>query len=119
MLDPTPNPPPTIVTVMATHGPVESGTVVPGTVVPGNAPIEIRVIHPAVVIGIRVLKVYFQTLTGLIAAGAVTDVIPYTTFFDLVWISAGLSIASAGICLFTNITELLTRLDQKYPSLTS
>lgn len=115
MPDPTPSTPsPTIITVPSTRASGESGLVKAD-----GHPIEIRAVHPLVIVLIRAAKVYLQTLTGLVAAGAVTDVIPYTDFFDLVWTSAGLSVAAAGISVLTNLTELLARLDQKYPSLTS
>ena len=115
MPDTQPTAAPTIVTVSA----VSAMPTTAGMVQTGDHPIEVRVISPFLIIGIRATRVYFQTLSGLVVAGVTTNAIPAKDFVHLVMLCMGLSVASAGVSLLQNTVELFNKLDQKYPSLTA
>ncbi len=80
----------------------------------------IKVITPLMSIAIRSLRVYLQTLVGLLAAGgigAASNTLPAHDFGALLMTCAGLSVASAAVCAIQNVIELLGNLDQKFPTL--
>lgn len=85
----------------------------------GQPDIIVRVVTPVAAILIRAAKAYMQTLTGLLAAGLTTTALPAKDFVHLVYLCAGLSIASGAMSLLTNTTLLLTALGDKYPTLKS
>jgi hypothetical protein len=107
---------PTVITVPATSSASGTG----GEVKTSSAyPIVVNVIAPILFIGVRALRVYLQTILGLLTAGTVLpDLLPAADFMSLLSTSASLSVAAAGICVLQNMVELLTKLDQKTPRLT-
>lgn len=81
--------------------------------------VDVRVLQPVKIIAIRAGRVYLQTFSGLLAAGVTTKALPAADFLHLVYLCAGLSVASAGVSLVQNTLELFNKLDQKYPQLTA
>lgn len=80
----------------------------------------VRVITPLASICVRSLRVYLQTLVGLLAAGgigAASNTLPAHDFTKLFLACAGLSVASAAVCAIQNVIELLGDLDQRFPLL--
>jgi len=115
--------PPVAVTVIG-HGavtggptPMETGTVATTPAV--NQPnLLVTVISPLAAVGIRFINTYLTVLSGLVAAGMVSDVIPHTDFLALVIRCAGLSVAGAGVGLLKDLVTVFSRLEQKFPLLT-
>ncbi len=116
-----PAPSTTVVTVSAMSAPASAAG---RTTVDGHT-VEVRLVQPLTIIGVRALRVFLQTLLGLLlaagAAGAVgaTNVIPASDFLHLFAKCAGLSLAPAIVAILQNLVELLGKVDQKYPSLTA
>jgi hypothetical protein len=105
---------PTIVTVSATS----SGSGTGGLVTSEGHPIMLKVIQPMTIIVVRASRVFLQTLLGLLSAGmAVPSLLHAPDFLSLLGTCASLSVASAGVCVIQNMIELLTRFDQKSPTL--
>ena len=103
---------PLVVTVAASS---VSGTG-PGTVITpeGHPNIIVKVIQPVTVITVRALRVFLQTLTGLVTAGlAAPKALPASDFLHLVMLSAGLSLAPVFFCIAQNSIELLGKWDQR------
>lgn len=93
----------------------------PGTIVTpeGHPNIIIKVVQPLAIIVIRALRVFLQTLLGLLTAGMVAPkALPASDFWHLLILCASLSAAPAGVCVIQNAIELLGKLDQAYPTLT-
>jgi hypothetical protein len=90
--------------------------VTPGT----QANLMITALTPVYIVSIRTVRVYLQTLSGLLLAaglGAASTVLPPGDFGHLLKVSAGLSIAPAAMCALQNFIELLAKLDQSNPQL--
>ena len=105
---------PTIVTI-----PSSSGTGAGGLVVPEGRPVIIHIVTPMMIVLVRATRVFLQTLLGLVTAGTVVpNVLPAGDFMHLVGLSASLALAPAGISVVQSLIELLTKLDQAYPTLT-
>ena len=69
-------------------------------------------------IGVRALRVYLQSLVGLLGAAALGGLdVPAADFADKLWVCAGLAIAPACISLLQNSLEILTKLDTSRPQL--
>jgi len=86
----------------------------------GQPNIVLKVLEPFTIIVVRVMRVYLQTLLGLVTAGlAAPKAIPVADFAHLVILSASLSVAPAAICAIQNGIELLAQFDQKHPTLTA
>lgn len=112
---------PTIVTVPATS----SATGVGGPVQPWGHPLVLHVVRPIVVIGIRAARVFLQTVLGILTGTTVLpavapqfDIVPAAEFGDRLILAAGLSVAAVAVNVIWNLLELVTKLDQKYPTLT-
>lgn len=115
MVDLTPTLPPTVVTVSA----FSTGTG-SGLVRADGHPVIIQAIQPLMIILVRATRVFLQTLVGLITAGlAAPKALPAADFLHLVILCASISVAPAAMCVLQNAIELLSKLDQKYPSLTT
>lgn len=92
----------------------------PGTIVTasGHPNIIVKVVQPIVIVLVRASRVFLQTLLGLLTAGLVTPkALPAQDFVHLLVLCASLSLAPAVVCILQNLVELLTRLDQSYPTL--
>lgn len=114
--EPATEPKPITVTVPGT---VMSGTG-PGTIITkaGDANIVVKVVQPIVIILVRATRVFLQTLLGLVTAGlAAPKALPAQDFMHLLVLCASLSLAPAVVCIVQNMIELLTKLDQAYPTL--
>lgn len=97
-------------------GEIQSGVV---ATTPGTQPnLIVRVIGPLLAIAIRFAHTYLATLTGLVVAGAATDIIPAADFVSLVLKCSALSLAGAGIGLLKDLVTIFGRLEGKYPLLT-
>ncbi len=83
----------------------------------GQPNIEIKVVKPLVLIGVRALRVFFQSILALLTAGPATGLITAADFGHLVMKCASLSVAAAGVCVLQNAIELLARFDQSNPTL--
>jgi hypothetical protein len=116
---PSPNPPvvkPTIVTVPSTS----SGSGASGLVTAEGHPIIIQIVKPITIIGVRALRVYIQTILGLLSAGiAVPSLLPASDFFHLLGTCASLSAAAAVISVLTNMVAMLAKFDQTNPTLSA
>jgi len=92
----------------------------PGTIVTaaGQANIVVKVVQPFVIVGVRAMRVFLQTLLGLTTAGLVTPkALPAQDFVHLLVLCASLSVAPAVICVLQNVGELLAKFDQSHPTL--
>lgn len=116
----TPVEPLKVVVTERPDGPVSGTTVVTPA---GQPNVEVVTMGVWKQVGIRVLRTYLQSLLGFIlavgtgAAGAVGINIPAKDFMTLIISSASLAVAPAVISLLQNAVEILTRLDEKNPSL--
>lgn len=108
--------PATIVTIPSTSSASGAGGVVSAQ---SNYPIVLKVIHPLMVIGIRASKVYLVVLLSVLGGDAIApSLLPASDFAGLFATGAKLAIGALVINVITNLIELLTRLDQKYPTIT-
>ena len=117
-VDPPPPPitAPVIVTVAANRAPSSLTTMS----AVGHPDVIIKVIQPVMIIAVRATRVFLQTLSGLVTAGIVAPkALPASDFLHLVYFCASLSLAPAGMCVLQNTIELLTQIDQKYPTLSA
>lgn len=97
-------------------GSIKNGTIAE---TPGAQPnLIIQAIQPLTAIAIRFAHSYLVTLSGLVVAGAATDIIPAGDFLALVGKCATLSLAGAGIGLLKDLVTVFGRLENKYPLLT-
>lgn len=105
---------PTIVTVSSSRsrgGEIETGPDVPN--------IYIKVMAPITIIGVRALRVFLQSLIGLVTAGlAAPTALPTSDFLHLLTLCASLSVAPTVISIVQNVIELLAAFDQSHPQLT-
>lgn len=114
---------PVAVTVIG-HGPVTGGSapmetgLVATTPAPNQPNLLVTVVTPIAAVCIRFINTYLTVLTGLVAAGMTSDIIPHTDFFELVVSCAGLSIAGAGVGLLKDLVTIFGRLEGKFPLLT-
>lgn len=97
--------------------PMETGLVAT-TPAPNQPNLLVTVISPIAAVGIRFINTYLTVLTGLVAAGMTSDIIPYTDFLGLVTKCAGLSIAGAGVGVLKDLVTIFGRLEHKFPLLT-
>lgn len=80
----------------------------------------IQYVSPLVQIVVRAAKTYLNVLTGLLAAGAagtMPQVLPSGDFFHLLAKCSGLAIAPAVMSVIINAGVLMSKLDQKFPTL--
>lgn len=86
---------------------------------PNNMPnVAVRFINPIVAVAVRFATAFLTTLSGLVLAGMVSDVIPAKDFLDLVLQCSKLSIAGAGVGLIKDLITIFKNLEGKYPLLT-
>lgn len=81
--------------------------------------IVIQALSPLRIIATRVVRNYLTVVVGLVTAGMTGgdgDMLP-AAFGALVWKSAQLGLASAGVSLLLNALELITRLDESHPAI--
>jgi hypothetical protein len=105
---------PTIVTIPATS----SGSGTSGLVTSEGHPIFVKVIGPATLILVRASRVFIQTVLGLLSAGTVAPtLLPAPDFLHLLAKCASLSVAAAVVCVLQSMVELLTKFDQRNPTL--
>ena len=97
--------------------PMTTGTVAT-TPAPSQPNLLVTVISPFMAIAIRFFNSYLTILTGLVAAGMTSTIIPYTDFLDLLGKCAGLSIAGACVGLLKDLVTVFGRLEGKFPLLT-
>ncbi len=85
--------------------------------------IAVRVMSPVAVVLVRALRVYLQTLVGLLGTGAIAsgmvppDLLPAGDFAHALRVAAGMSLGPAFVCAAQNTIELLGRLDERLPQL--
>lgn len=92
----------------------------PGTLITpvGQPNIIIKVVQPLLLVLVRALRVFLQTLLGLVTAGlAAPKALPAQDFLHLLLLCSSLALAPAAVCVIQNMIELLTKLDQAYPTL--
>lgn len=91
-----------------------SGTVAetPGAHQPNVA---ITVITPVVAILVRAINTFLTTLVGVITAEATTNVIPWSTFTDMVTKGALVALAPTALGLLKDCITIFGRLEQKFP----
>ncbi len=107
---------PTVVTVSAISAPMGTGS---GATLDGH-PVIFKVLQPLTVILVRALRVFFQTLVGLVTAGVTAPkALPAKDFIHLVILCASLSLAPVFFCIVQNMIELLGQFDQSHPTLTA
>lgn len=83
----------------------------------GQQNVYLKVVSPLAVIGVRALRVYLQTMLGVVMAGPATGLIPARDFNHLLLIAASVSFGAAVICILQNAVELLAKFDQSHPTL--
>ena len=83
----------------------------------GQPNITITVVAPLLAIIIRSSRVFLNTLLGLLSAQMVTDTIPANDFKELFFKCAGLSVAAGCVAALTSAASLLTKLEEKFPTL--
>jgi hypothetical protein len=115
-----PDPPvsaPLVVTVAANR---RTGSGMNVTTQTSPPDIIVKVVQPLVIICVRALRVFLQTLLGLLSAGTVAPkLLPAADFMHLLGICASLSVAATVVCVIQNAIELLAALDQKFPTLSA
>jgi hypothetical protein len=84
----------------------------------GTPNLIVTVVGPVMALFVRFVNVFLTSLVGVITAASATNLIPATDFFDLLWKSATLCVAGAGIDLLKNLVTIFGRLESKYPLLT-
>lgn len=90
---------------------------------PGHLPdYVISAVTPLVAVLVRAAKTYVNTIGGLLMAayattGTEAQFVPPGDFFHTLQHVAGIAVAPAVISLITNAGLLLSKLDQKFPSL--
>ena len=86
---------------------------------PGGMPdVIVRVMSPLVVVLVRTLRVYLQTVVGLLTTGALAgDLVPAAQTLTSLEVAASLAVGPALVCALQNAVELLTRLDETMPQL--
>ena len=113
-----PDTPSTIVTVSS----LSAGTGLQGTgdgKVTVSSSVIIQVVKPLVIISVRALRVFLQTLLGLLGADQVNPQLLNASDFTHVLIKcASGAVAAAVICVIHNAIELLGKVDQSHPTLT-
>jgi hypothetical protein len=86
----------------------------------GESPnIIVQALSPLRVITTRVVRVYLQSVTGIVSAGmagADGGLLP-DDFATLFVTACRMSVAIGGITALQNFVELLTKIDQKYPEI--
>ncbi len=112
--------PPTVVTLIGTgdSSKLEKGTI---AVTDGwhQPNVIINVVTPLAMMLVRGLKAFLVSFLALMPAGAATGIIPAHNFGDLALKAASLSVG-VGVLAFGNaLLEVLTKLDQKFPSWTA
>ena len=80
--------------------------------------IIVTVVGPVMALFVRFMNVFLTSLVGVVTAASATNLIPATDFLDLLWKSATLCVAGAGIDLLKNLVTIFGRLESKYPLLT-
>lgn len=85
-------------------------------VTPDHQPnIIVTFIGPATAIAIRFANAFLVSLSGLVSAGMVTNVIPASDFVHLVGKCAMLSVSIAGYGLIKDLVTVFGKLEGKYP----
>jgi hypothetical protein len=117
--DPTLTPSPQAITVTVPATAI-SGTG-PGTIITaeGQPNIKVQVLQPLTIIAVRAMRVFLQTLLGVLTAGPVTGLIPAKDFNHLLVTGASVAVGATVICILQNAVELLGRYDQSHPTLTA
>lgn len=108
---------PMVVTMLGTgDGRLPTGTeaATPGANQPN---VIIKVVTPIIMILVRAAKGFMTTFMTLITAGPTTGIISFTDIGNLVAKCTVLSTVAAVIAGGWALTEVLTSLDQKFPSL--
>lgn len=78
----------------------------------------VKGVQPLVMILVRAVRVFLQTLIGLVTTGlASPTALPAKDFAHLLLLCASLSLAPAVICIIQNAIELLGKIDQSHPTL--
>lgn len=107
------NPPPITVTTIQREGTPQTMNASTPAYQPN---VIVQAVTPLASILVRSLRVFLQTMLGLMTAGTVAPTsLNAHSFWELVIKCASLSVAAAGICALQNFVELLGRLDQKFP----
>lgn len=89
------------------------------TAAAGEPDVTVIAMAPWRMVGIRALRVYLQTVIGLLTAGGVgldQGILP-NEFSDLILTAVKLALAPAVMSALTNTAELLTKLDVTHPQL--
>lgn len=107
-----------VTVIVAKSADIPHGTI---ATTPGSLPnVIIKALNPVWIVLVRALRVYLQTLVGLLSAGATGmagSVLPAGDFLHMIKVCAGLSLASAIMCALQNTLELLGNIDKHAPEL--
>lgn len=86
----------------------------------------VQALSPFRVVVTRTVRVYLQSVSGLVTAGVygadkipgadgqMVDMLP-DEFAALLWVAMKMSVAIAGVTAIQNATEIWKRIDQKHP----
>ncbi len=113
--------PPMMATVIGS-GTGDGGSPLPDRTVlvtPDHQPnVIVRVVQPVVAIMIRAINTFLTTMVGVLTAEATTNVIPWSTFEDMVAKAALVALAPTALGLLKDCITVFGKLEQKYPLMT-
>ncbi len=75
----------------------------------------IKVVSPVVAIVIRAINTFLTTLVGTITAEVTTNVIPWTTFEEMVTKAALVALAPTALGVLKDCITIFGKLEQKFP----
>lgn len=81
--------------------------------------VVIKVVTPILMILLRGTKAFVVSIVAILPVGGATGLIPAHDFFDLLWKSAILSTGVGITAALNALIEVLSKLDQKFPTWTA
>ncbi len=81
--------------------------------------VVIKVITPIAMMLVRASKAFMISWLAIMPAAGATGIIPSHDFWDLAMKAAGLSVGVAVVAAGNALLEILTKLDQRFPSWTA
>ncbi len=111
---------PVVVTVIGTG---DAGRLPTGTVARTDGVhqpnVITTVVTPLLLLLLRGSKAFMVSFVGVIGVGGPTGIIPAHSFWDLALKAASLSVGVGFMAVANALVEVLTKLDQKFPSWTA
>lgn len=80
--------------------------------------VVMNVVTPIMAMLVRGTKAFMVSWLGIMPVAGMTGIIPFTTFWDLTIKAAGLSVGVGVMASGNMFLEILTKLDQKFPTWT-